>query len=309
MPGCSRRSEPVDVVFMGDSITEGWNDKRPGFFTRGRIDRGIGGQTTSQMVLRMYQRRRRAQAQGGAHHGRHQRHRRQHRPHDGRDDRRQFPRDERHRASGMACVLLAPIPPAASFPWRPEVRRARAIAELNRWLERFRGRERRDVGGLSPVLDDGSGAMKPGLASDGVHPNEAGYDAMATVIEPVLRRMFGGSITHEAAAPLRRKAVGPNRAAADVRSARPASASAKSGSPTAREQPLLVKYLFTSERLSIQVHPDDAQARARGLARGKSECWYILDAEPGATLGLGLTREVSAATSCAPPRSTARSSN
>ena len=59
------------------------------------------------------------------------------------------------------------------------------------------------------------------------------------------------------------------------------------------DQPLLVKYLFTSERLSIQVHPNDEQARARGLPRGKSECWYILDAEPGATLGLGLKREVS----------------
>jgi len=56
--------------------------------------------------------------------------------------------------------------------------------------------------------------------------------------------------------------------------------------------PLLAKYIFTSERLSIQVHPNDEQARARGLPQGKSECWYILDAEPGATLGLGLTREV-----------------
>ena len=62
----------------------------------------------------------------------------------------------------------------------------------------------------------------------------------------------------------------------------------------AAELPLLAKYIFTSERLSIQVHPDDAQARARGLAQGKSECWTILDAEPGATLGLGLTREVGA---------------
>jgi mannose-6-phosphate isomerase len=60
------------------------------------------------------------------------------------------------------------------------------------------------------------------------------------------------------------------------------------------EQPLLAKYLFTSERLSIQVHPNDEQARARGFNSGKSECWYILDAEPGATLGLGLKREVSA---------------
>ncbi len=59
--------------------------------------------------------------------------------------------------------------------------------------------------------------------------------------------------------------------------------------------PLLAKYLFTSERLSIQVHPDDVQARERGLPQGKSECWYIIDAEPGATLGLGLTRELSKA--------------
>ena len=62
----------------------------------------------------------------------------------------------------------------------------------------------------------------------------------------------------------------------------------------AGEKPLLVKYLFTSERLSIQVHPDDQQARACGLPRGKSECWYILDAERGSTLGLGLKREVPA---------------
>lgn len=54
--------------------------------------------------------------------------------------------------------------------------------------------------------------------------------------------------------------------------------------------PLLAKYLFTSERLSVQVHPNDAQARQRGLARGKTECWFVLDAEPGATIGLGLRR-------------------
>ena len=61
----------------------------------------------------------------------------------------------------------------------------------------------------------------------------------------------------------------------------------------AGEQPLLVKYLFTSEPLSIQVHPNDEQARARGLPHGKNECWFILDAEAGATLGLGLEHAVS----------------
>ncbi|MBV9930486.1 MAG: class I mannose-6-phosphate isomerase [Alphaproteobacteria bacterium] len=55
--------------------------------------------------------------------------------------------------------------------------------------------------------------------------------------------------------------------------------------------PLLAKYIFTGEKLSVQVHPDDAAARARGLPRGKSECWYILDAEPDAAIGLGLSAE------------------
>lgn len=56
---------------------------------------------------------------------------------------------------------------------------------------------------------------------------------------------------------------------------------------------LLTKYLFTSEKLSIQVHPNDRQARRNGLPSGKEECWYILEAEPDALLGIGLTKEVS----------------
>lgn len=54
---------------------------------------------------------------------------------------------------------------------------------------------------------------------------------------------------------------------------------------------LLVKYLFTDDRLSVQVHPSDAQAREGD--QGKEECWYILDADPGAMLAIGLVREVS----------------
>lgn len=50
---------------------------------------------------------------------------------------------------------------------------------------------------------------------------------------------------------------------------------------------LLIKHIFTAERLSIQVHPDDADARKRGLARGKTECWLVLAAEPGAVIGIG----------------------
>ncbi len=50
---------------------------------------------------------------------------------------------------------------------------------------------------------------------------------------------------------------------------------------------LLIKYLFTSEKLSVQVHPNDEQAHAAGLPRGKDECWVILDAEPDSTIALG----------------------
>lgn len=53
---------------------------------------------------------------------------------------------------------------------------------------------------------------------------------------------------------------------------------------------LLVKHIFTSEKLSIQVHPNDNQARKRGLSRGKDECWFVTEAQPGATLGIGLSR-------------------
>ncbi len=54
------------------------------------------------------------------------------------------------------------------------------------------------------------------------------------------------------------------------------------------EFPLLVKLLFPAEKLSVQVHPDDVQARALGETRGKTECWYVLEAEPGAAVALGL---------------------
>jgi mannose-6-phosphate isomerase len=55
---------------------------------------------------------------------------------------------------------------------------------------------------------------------------------------------------------------------------------------------LLLKLLFTSEPLSIQVHPDDTFARAMGLPNGKSEAWYIISAKPDAQIGVGLKHRV-----------------
>src|SRR5579859_6552212 len=59
--------------------------------------------------------------------------------------------------------------------------------------------------------------------------------------------------------------------------------------------PLLAKFLFPHEKLSVQVHPDDAQALRVGQPWGKTECWYVAHAKPGAQIALGLKPGATAA--------------
>ena len=182
---------PVDVVFMGDSITEGWFDKRPRFFKRGRVDRGIGGQTTSQMLLRMMSdvvalRPHVVHIMGGTNDI-------------AGNTGTMTPQMSENNIRAMTDiaqregikVLIASVPPAASFPWAPAIETRSAIAELNRRLKRLAARKGATWVDYHPVLDDGKGAMQPGLASDGVHPTEAGYDAMASVANPILAKVLG----------------------------------------------------------------------------------------------------------------------
>ncbi len=61
----------------------------------------------------------------------------------------------------------------------------------------------------------------------------------------------------------------------------------------AAQFPLLIKTLFPKEKLSVQVHPNDAQAQLLGEPRGKTECWYVLSAEPGAVIALGYREAIS----------------
>ena len=178
---------PVDIVFIGDSITEGWRDKRPGFFTPGRVGRGIGGQTTSQMVLRMMPdvvalKPQAVHIMAGT------------------NDiagntgpmTAEMTKDniramaaiaQRHRIK----LILASIPPAAAFPWRPGLETRQPIRALNAWIRDFAKAEGATWIDYHRVLATPDGAMRPGLAYDGVHPTEAGYDAMATMAEPILR--------------------------------------------------------------------------------------------------------------------------
>jgi mannose-6-phosphate isomerase len=59
--------------------------------------------------------------------------------------------------------------------------------------------------------------------------------------------------------------------------------------------PLLLKFLFPHEKLSVQVHPDDEAGRRAGEPHGKTECWYIAHARPGAQIALGLKPDVTRA--------------
>jgi len=61
------------------------------------------------------------------------------------------------------------------------------------------------------------------------------------------------------------------------------------------EFPLLIKLLFPREKLSVQVHPDDALAHTLGQPRGKTECWYVLSADPGASVMVGFNDEMTPA--------------
>ncbi|MFL6733828.1 MAG: SGNH/GDSL hydrolase family protein [Sphingomicrobium sp.] len=180
--------EKVDVVFLGDSITEGWKDKRPAFFTPGRVGRGIGGQTTPQMLVRMMPdvvdlKPRAVHIMAGT------------------NDiagntgamTQEMTRDNIRAMTAIARhhkikVLLASIPPAANFPWRAGLETVTPIHELNTWLKSYSAEIGATYVDYHPVLADAAGGMLPGLAYDGVHPTEAGYDAMATVINPILER-------------------------------------------------------------------------------------------------------------------------
>jgi mannose-6-phosphate isomerase len=67
---------------------------------------------------------------------------------------------------------------------------------------------------------------------------------------------------------------------------------AASAGPAGPYFPILAKLLFTSDKLSVQVHPDDAYALQHDGGPGKTEMWYVVRAEPGASVALGLTRKM-----------------
>lgn len=182
----ARITGPVRVVFMGDSITQGWFDMMPGFFTPGRHGRGISGQTTPQMLLRFRQdvidlHPQVVQIMAGTN--------------DiagntgpmtlEQTEANLMSMTELARAHGIR-VILASIPPADRFPWRPGIEPAARIAALNAWMKDYAARTGATYADYWSVLHDGQ-ALRAAWTSDGVHPNRAGYAAMAPVAEAAIR--------------------------------------------------------------------------------------------------------------------------
>ncbi len=175
------------VVFIGDSITQGWFDMVPAFFAdNNRFGRGIGGQTTPQMVLRFRQdvidlKPAVVQIMAGTN--------------DIAGNTGPMTPDqskanimtmaELARAHGIR-VILASIPPAANFPWRPGLETAAKIAAMNAWLKTYAAQTNSTYADYWTALHDGK-ALRASLTYDGVHPNKAGYAVMSPVAEAAIR--------------------------------------------------------------------------------------------------------------------------
>jgi len=178
----------VETVFMGDSITEGWHGQTPAFFSTGRVSRGISGQTTPQMLVRFRQdvidlQPKAVHIMAGTNDiagntG----------PMTLEQTQANLKRmTEQAQAQGIA-VILAAVPPASSFPWRPGLETSSKIEALNRWIGDYAKRVGAVYVDYSQVLGDGRGGMRAELASDGVHPNAQAYELMRPQAEAALRQ-------------------------------------------------------------------------------------------------------------------------
>lgn len=187
---------PVRAVFIGDSITELWEAAAPDLFRDGVVNRGIGGQTSPQILLRFYQdvialkptvvhimagTNDVAGNSGPS------------RPEDFRNNIRAM--TELARAHGIQVVIGA-IPPSARFYWRPELEPAARIAELNAWLRGYA--EAQGVGFVdyAAALTGPEGGLRAELSDDGVHPDAEGY----AVMTPLARAALTGALDRPAAA-------------------------------------------------------------------------------------------------------------
>ena len=184
---------PADrVVFMGDSITQSWLFAHPDFFGPSRVNRGISGQTTPQMLLRfkgdvLALKPRAVHILGGVNDiagntG----------PTTLEDvENNVMSMVELAKAHGVKVILATPLP-AAKFNWAPQLKPAESVASYVAWIKAYAAEQGLVLADYFTPLAMPDGAFKTELTLDGIHPNKAGYDVMEPVtsaaIAEVLRR-------------------------------------------------------------------------------------------------------------------------
>lgn len=181
--------QPVEVVFMGDSITEMWGVAQPDLFSKGLVNRGVSGQTSPQMLLRFMPdvialKPRTVHLMCGVNDV-------------AGNTGPTTPQDYKHNVSAMldlaqaheVGVILASLTPLGGFTWAPDITNATArVAELNDWLAATAAERGLVQADYHAVLSTPEGAMRPELTRDGVHPNGRGYDVMRPVLDEALAR-------------------------------------------------------------------------------------------------------------------------
>jgi acyl-CoA thioesterase I len=182
------RAERDRVVFMGDSITQSWGLAEPAFFGPAVVNRGISGQTTPQMLLRFRAdvlglRPAAAHIMAGVNDVA------------GNTGPTTLEDIEGNIASMVelakahdVTVILATVLPAATFNWAPQLKPADAITKINAWIRTFAADQNLVLADYYPALATPGHAMKPELSLDGVHPNKAGYAALAPIAQAAIRK-------------------------------------------------------------------------------------------------------------------------
>lgn len=181
------KSAHPTAVFMGDSITEGWGVGDPSLFSSAVLDRGISGQTSPQMLVRFYQdvvalHPKVVHIMAGTNDV-------------AGNTGPSSPDDFKNNIQAMVDlaranhiqVVLASILPAERFPWRPDIQPVEQIRQLNAWLRQLAGQHHLLYADYYSSLTTPSGAFRPELSNDGVHPNSDGYAAMRPIAAAALR--------------------------------------------------------------------------------------------------------------------------